>query len=259
MSSPASLTRSTTIRDRILDDIIEGGLAFGMRLTIDELAGRYGTSHMPIREALRQLAGQGLVEMEPGRGARVRRMGTDFVEGLLATRIAIEVMLVRRAAERATPLLIARLEEIETELEDHVAAGAFAAALHANRAFHGAINDAAHNPLAVSLVDQHATLVQALWKRVGYSPERFSGVANDHRHLMQALAARDTASAGVLMAAHVTKAKHDLMRRMAQLRVGDDADRPDRRRSAESRTAEPTRARRAARTHDLTAVTEPGA
>lgn len=224
MSSPIALPRSGTIRDAILRDITEGELAFGMRITIAELASRYGTSHMPVREALRQLAGQGFVEMAPGRGARVRGMDPGFVENLLATRTAIEVMLVRRAAQHATPALIARLEEIETVLEAHVAAGEFAAVLRANRSFHEAINAAARNPHAVGLVNQHSTLVQALWQRVGYGPERFSGVANDHRHLIQALALRDSEAAGVLMYAHVTKARHDLMRRMGCLPASAQAD-----------------------------------
>jgi DNA-binding GntR family transcriptional regulator len=216
------LRQSSSIRDAILRDVTEGNFAFGMRITIPDLARRYGTSHMPVREALRQLAGEGLVEMAPGRGARVREMDRAFVENLLATRTAIEVMLVRSAAQNMTRGIVARLEEIESELEALVAAGNFEAVLGANRSFHETINDVARNPHASALVNQHSTLVQALWMRVGYGPERFSGVENDHRHLIQALAARDSESAGALMHAHVTKAKHDLLRRMPLLEGSAD-------------------------------------
>jgi DNA-binding GntR family transcriptional regulator len=214
-SRTPEMQRSNTIRDRILGDIAAGRLAFGARITIDELATRYGGSHMPVREALRQLAGESLVEFAPGRGARVRTMDIEFVENLFATRSALEVMLVRRAAQHASPALIDKLETIEARLEAEVAAGDFAAALLANRALHDTINRAARNRQALTLVDQHWILLQGLWHRVGYGPERLAGVASDHRHLIRALAARDVEAASVLMGAHVIKARNDLLSRMA--------------------------------------------
>ena len=67
---------------RIRDDIVSGALRFGERITMDALASRYGVSHMPVREALRELQGEGLVQIEPNRGARVRSIDSSFVENL---------------------------------------------------------------------------------------------------------------------------------------------------------------------------------
>lgn len=209
------MQRANTIRNQILEDIAAGRLAFGTRITIDDLASRYGSSHMPIREALRQLAGESLVEFAPGRGARMSRVDHAFIENLFATRLALEVMLVRRATQHAGPAVATELEPIEAGLEAAVAAGDFPAALEANRAFHQAINRAARNRHAASLVDRNWILVQGLWHRVGFGPERLPGVVSDHRHLMQALAGRDVEAAGVLMGAHVLKARDDLLSRMA--------------------------------------------
>ena len=65
-------SRGSGIQDLIRQDIITGTLPLGTRLQIDALAVRYGVSHMPVREALRELRGEGLVTIEVNRGARER-------------------------------------------------------------------------------------------------------------------------------------------------------------------------------------------
>jgi DNA-binding GntR family transcriptional regulator len=209
------VARPIDVRQKLRDDVVAGTWPFGARLTIDELASRYGVSHMPIREALRELSGEGLVVTEPNRGARVRPVDRTFVENLFEIRSAIEVMLTKRAAQRRTLRHLRRLAELEDELEARIARADFAGVLEANRAFHQVINEAADNADAVTLVDRHWLLIAALWRRYGYGPERFAGVANDHRHLLRAIEAGDADAAAVIMGAHVTKAKQELLGRMA--------------------------------------------
>ncbi|GAB4168094.1 MAG: GntR family transcriptional regulator [Thalassobaculales bacterium] len=201
---------SADVKAAIREDIVSGALPFGGRLRIDALAARYGASHMPIREALRELAGEGLVVLVANRGARTRAIDRDFVRSLFEMRQAVEVMLTRRAAERLDAAALDGLRAIEAEREGHAAAGAFDAAVKANARFHQAIYAAAGNAEALALADRHWLLLAALWRRVGHSPGRFAGVANDHAHILQALASRDAEAAGVLMAAHVTKARQAL-------------------------------------------------
>src|SRR4029453_15216916 len=121
---------------RIRDDIVSGALPLGSRITIDALASRYAVSHIPVREALRELQGEGLVVIEPNRGARVRGIDTGFVENLFEIRTALEVMMVRRAAHRATAGDIARLRAIEDLLEAEIVRGNYAGVVSQNRAFH---------------------------------------------------------------------------------------------------------------------------
>ncbi len=209
------MARGPDIQQLLRSDIILGELPFGSRLRIDELATRYGVSHMPIREALRELHGEGLVVIEPNRGARVRSIHIGFVEDLFDIRSAIETMLARRASERRSDAHARRLAETEAALEARVAAADYAAVPAANRGFHAVINDAAGNPGALSLVDRHWLLVAALWQYYGYDEGRFHGVIDDHRHLLRAIERRDATSAAMLMGAHIEKAKHDLLARMA--------------------------------------------
>ncbi|HEV8500093.1 MAG TPA: GntR family transcriptional regulator [Casimicrobiaceae bacterium] len=215
---------------RMRDDIVAGVLSFGARITIDALATRYGTSHMPIREALRELQGEGLVVIEPNRGARVRTIDVDFVANLFEIRTALEVMLVRRAAERCTPRDITGLEAMEAVLEAHVAHGDYAGVVAENHRFHRTINLVAGNADALPIIDRHWMLLAALWRAHGYGAARFAGVANDHRNLIDALAAHDGEAASAIMGAHAAKAKLELMRRIAA--HGDNVARERRKRRA---------------------------
>jgi DNA-binding GntR family transcriptional regulator len=207
--------RPTDIQYALRNDIVAGVLPFGARLRSEELASRYGVSHMPVREALRILHGEGLVVIEPNRGASVRPMYRGFIEDLFDMRSAIETMLARRAAERRSDAHLARLREAEGELEALVASGDHDSVALANRRFHRAINDAAGNPGALGIVDNHWLLLDALLRRYGYAEERFSRVIDDHRQLINAIATRDSHAAVMLMGAHIEKGKHNLLRRAA--------------------------------------------
>jgi DNA-binding GntR family transcriptional regulator len=204
------------VEQRLRNDIVSGELPFGARLRIEDLALRYGVSHMPVREALRVLHGEGLVVIEPNRGARVRPIYRGFIEDVFDMRCAIETMLARRAAERRTAVHLVRLRAAAGRLEACVDSGDFPAVPHANREFHATINDAAGNPGALPIVDSHWLLLAALLKRYGYGDERFSRVIDEHQHLIQAIERRDSHSAALLMGAHIEKAKNNLVRRAGE-------------------------------------------
>ena len=214
MAQAASTPTNLRASDRLRADILAGAFGFGARLKIEDLARRYATSHMPIREALRSLHGEGLVVIEPNRGARVRGVDLDFVRNMFDLRAAIEAMLTRRAAERMGPAGLVRLEEIEAGLEDCAARGDVAGVLAANREFHSLIYAAAGNPEAVEIASRHWGLVAALWGVHGYDAARLPGVISDHRQILAAIAARDAESAHAIAAAHAAKAKQDLLRKM---------------------------------------------
>jgi DNA-binding GntR family transcriptional regulator len=207
-------TANLNVGLRIRDDIVGGALPLGSRITIDALASRYGVSHMPVREALRDLQGEGLVVIEPNRGARVRTIDARFVENIFEIRTALEVMMVRRAAQRATAPDIARLRSIENALEAEIAREDYAAVVSENRAFHREINRIADNADALPMLDRHWTLLAALWRNFGYGPQRFAGVANDHRHIIAAIEAHDEEAASAIMGAHAAKAKRELLVRI---------------------------------------------
>jgi len=207
-------TTSLAVGDRIRDDIVSGALSFGKRITLDLLAARYSVGHMPVREALRQLQGEGLVVLTPNRGARVRVVDIEFVRNIFDLRIAIEALLARRAAERIDARQIAKLEAIEVTFEATARSGELLRLLPINHEFHRTVNDAAQNPEAAAVLDRHRQLIAALWRLHGYGEDRPTGVISDHRHLIAALAARDADVAASLAMAHAAKAKQELIGRM---------------------------------------------
>ena len=108
-----------------------------------------------------------------------------------------------------------RARRFEDLLERQIARADHAAVVAENRRFHQTVNRIAENVDALPIVDKHWLLLVALWRNFGYGAARFAGVANDHRHLITALAAHDQEAASLIMGAHATKAKLDLLARIA--------------------------------------------
>lgn len=210
------------IQNLLRNDIVSGELPLGSRLFIEDLATRYGVSHMPVREALRILHGEGLVVIEPNRGARVRPIYSGFIEDVFDVRSAIETMLARRAATRRTDQHLQLLREAAARLELMVGNGDYASVPLANRDFHAVINDAAGHPGALAIVGNHWLLLSVLLKRYGQHIERFQSVIEEHQHLIHAIERRDSQSAATLMGAHIEKGKINLMKR-AEMATVDQA------------------------------------
>jgi DNA-binding GntR family transcriptional regulator len=201
------MTLDIDISARIREDILSGGLPFGARVTIAELAQRYGVSQMPVRVAFGQLQGEGLLTISDTGRASIRAVDRDFIGNVFDIRRELEALLIRSAADRISDTQLQELEAIEATLEQMVHDQNYAEVQAANRRFHSLVSRAAHNDDAVELIDRHFFLVAALWRRVSYGPERFSGVVNDHRFILKALRLRDADAAVALSRAHVTKAK----------------------------------------------------
>ncbi len=172
---------------------------------------------MPIRDALRILQGEGLVVIEPNRGARVRPIYRGFIEDVFDVRCAIETMLARRAAVRRSEDDLKRMKDAAARLEAMVKKHDHKSVPIANREFHRAINDAAGNPGALPIVDSHWLLLSALLKRYGHGEERFQRVIDEHQHLIHAIARQDSHAAATLMGAHIEKGKTNLMQRAVEL------------------------------------------
>src|SRR5215207_10462506 len=100
------------VRDLLEEAILEGDLKPGERLRAEALAQRFGTSRTPIREALLQLEAQGLVDVEPNRGAVVRAFDRDDLLDLYELRALLEPKAAALAAGRITDADIDRLDEL---------------------------------------------------------------------------------------------------------------------------------------------------
>jgi DNA-binding GntR family transcriptional regulator len=202
------------VRDRIRSDILAGRIGPGARLKITDLASRYGLSLMPVREALQQLQGEGLVTLSPNRGARVRRMDAAFIRSLFDIREALEGFLTRQAAERMTPAALERIIAIQNRYDRASEAGDVPACIPLNIEFHRTILSVTGNEEAQRLIGQHTDLIGALRARVGYAPLRPSTIRQEHQALVDALSRRDGEAAQRIHALHVRRAGDDMLERM---------------------------------------------
>ncbi|MFT9159464.1 MAG: GntR family transcriptional regulator [Acetobacter sp.] len=96
-NSPVKRSAPDIVRDGLREAILSGAMAEGAQLRQDELAEQYGTSRIPVREALRQLESEGLVTIEPNRGAIVKCLSINEVIEMLDIRIALECHALRLA------------------------------------------------------------------------------------------------------------------------------------------------------------------
>ena len=153
-------------------DILRGDLRPEMRLKLRELAARYGVSVAPIRESLQQLQGEGLVVMQPHRGASVRRIDDAMLINVFDVREAIESFLTMKFAVSVSPHQLAQLEALQSEHDAHVLAGDFASAQSVNARFHRLINAAARNQEALDILDRHLAMTRSFRIECGFNPIR---------------------------------------------------------------------------------------
>lgn len=207
-------TSSTRVRDRLRSDIFSGHLAPGARVTVGGLAKRYGTSPMPIREALQELQGQGLVTGIPRRGARIRAVDAEFVANVYDLRTAIIGLLLARCVRYITNVDIEEIEAIQAECERVTRNGDVAGILQAHHRFHDRLYRIAHNAEAHSAVERTWPLLHALRSRFGFGPGRHDESNRNHRRLIEALRQRDEALAVQLGQDSSERAKQDLLAMM---------------------------------------------
>ncbi|MCU9611739.1 GntR family transcriptional regulator, partial [Escherichia coli] len=90
--------------------ILKGAYAPGERLVENKLSAELGVSRIPVREALRALASEGLVLIEPRRGASVAKLSPDIVREMVEVRATLEGLNAKLAAQRRDPSLVAELQ-----------------------------------------------------------------------------------------------------------------------------------------------------
>jgi DNA-binding GntR family transcriptional regulator len=211
-SRSGAATAADQVRERLREDILSGRLAPGARITVEELASRYAVSQMPVREAIRVLAGEGILETSPHRGARIVAVDADFIRNTYDMREALEGMLAERCAERASTGDLAAMRALVRAHAEAVRAGALDRIVDLDRQLHLALAEAARNPPARRALRIGRGLIEALRLKTGFSATRLARVVHEHHELIEAMEARDSRAAGMVARLHVIGARDDLLR-----------------------------------------------
>lgn len=192
-------------------DIFSGVFNPGDRLKINTLVDRYGVGANPIREALQQLQGEGLVEMTPNKGATVRYLDEDLTRDLMELRQAIDDFLARRFVEVGSYQLLDKLVQVQQDFETAVDEGRREDYPAHNNAFHEVIMSAANNREAEAVLRRSSLLSRSIRRLVGYGDYRLDMILEEHRNLIQAFKDRDADLASKIARLHAKHAADDLL------------------------------------------------
>lgn len=196
---------SEQVKDRLLQQIIEGDLPPGSRIVETKVAKEFGTSQAPVREALRALASLGLVEVRPHRGAWVRQPSPEELVEANEVRGVLEAFAAEQAARVIDDKCIRRLERLVDEMIELATVGDAHEQAVKNAEFHATIVDAADNdtlkrswkllePFSQTYLTAAVPGVDLMW------------LATRHTELLDALRDRDPARAAEAARKHQDEA-----------------------------------------------------
>lgn len=205
-------TLSNRVTEQIRGLILNGELQPGVRIGQEALADRFGTSRIPVREALRQLESEGLVIMVPNSSARVAKLDVDECSEIYKIRELIEPLALAEAIPRMTDNDIAELERAIHEIEQTEDSDVF---LKLDREFHLSSYRAADMPRLKTLVESYWNTTQHY--RRAYTKlvwQKGNWIINyEHRLLLEAIKRRDPVDARQILKMHIRRTHQELLRR----------------------------------------------
>lgn len=222
MANPSvALTKNAYAYEEMRRRILTGDIAQGSVLSQSQLAQEIGVSTTPLREALRRLAAEGLVQLESHRDARVASLTAEEARDLYVIRENLDPLAAGLAAESRTPADVANIQSTLEQLTPlHDATDLSAMTVH--REFHRAIYTASHNPLLIGILE-------GLWdkadryRQIGLKSQKDSQkdrirVQEEHIQIADAVVAGDAVRAREIMHRHVVGS---LGRRAISVLAGD--------------------------------------
>lgn len=204
--------------DRLRNDILTGALPPGERLVELQLAERYQIGRAAIRAALLELDSEGLVRREANRGATVRRISLSDAIEITQARGALEGLVARLAAERATDQERADLQALVASMEVAVANDARLEYANLNRALHRTLLQIARHEVATDLVANLRNRSAHHQYRLATVTGRANESLGQHRAIVAAIVAGDGEAAEAAMRAHLESVA-DVLRHWEELGV----------------------------------------
>ena len=199
------------IAERVRDMIIEGELEPGTRIPEKELCARFAVSRTPLREALKVLAWEGLLELNPNRGATVTGVHLDGLRHVFEVLGALESLAGELACAQIDDVELAEIRALHYRMVLEFHRGDRHDYFQLNQAIHRKILDAARNPV---LSATHSNL-SARARRVRYmanlTPERWKSAVAEHEQILDALADRDADRLANILREHI-RAKFEAVR-----------------------------------------------
>lgn len=202
---------SSRVADHLRAAILAGDIAPGERIRQEDIAARFGTSRLPVREALRMLEAEGLTEHEPNKGARVPQLQQHEVDVTYQMRERLEPLALRESLPHLRKADLVRLEEVQREIEANEELEQFIAL---DREFHLLTYSGCK-------IDQVNVIVTRLWNSTQHYRRAFVALSGqdrrwvinaEHRLLLDAIERRDAVDAERYLSGHIRRTRIELDR-----------------------------------------------
>jgi DNA-binding GntR family transcriptional regulator len=204
------------VADLIRQRIVEGVLTPGARLNERILCEQMGVSRTPMREAIKKLAGEGLVRLEPNRGAVVYRLSADEVVAAFEVISRLEAISGELAARRASDTEILAIQKLQLKMESAHQVGDLSRYYRINAEIHDAINAAARNPSLQEIFRSVNLRLQSLRFRSNLDQKKWDKAVKEHAEIAKALTARDGVLVAQLLLAHVNNKREIVLKLLEQ-------------------------------------------
>lgn len=201
--------------ERLRDMIVQGLLAPGVKLNERVLCERLHTSRTPVREAIKYLASEGLVELLPNRGAIVTPITAATVREMFEVLGALEALAGELACANASAADIAEIRALHYQMLAHHARGELAPYFRCNQEIHMRLVEAAGN---ATLVNSYRALnghVRRARYMANLSRERWDHAVDEHQEILEALTRRDRALLPALLRSHLVNKMAVVMEALA--------------------------------------------
>jgi DNA-binding GntR family transcriptional regulator len=202
--------------------LIDGRIKPGERVPEKALCVELGISRTPLREALKVLAAERLIELTPNRGARIASLSEGEIQHMFELMGAFEGLAGRLAAARISEADLLELQAMHLQMRAHYVRKDLPAYFRLNQAIHRRIVVAAGNPLLAQSYDQLAGRIRRpRFLASQWSAQRWAQAIEEHEGIMAALAARDGALLSRLLEAHLAHKAEALLKHLPE--VPDEA------------------------------------
>jgi len=204
------------VAGRLRQMLVEGQIPPGAKLNERELCELLHISRTPLREAIKMLAAEGLVELLPNRGSVAVRLDEEDVRHTFEVMAGLEALSGELAAQRITETELAEIQALHFEMLAAHARRDLSRYYQLNAAIHRGINAAAKNPVLTSTYTQVNARLQALRFRSNQDGEKWSRAVQEHESMIKALQARDGAALARVLMAHLNNKRDVVLEQLRQ-------------------------------------------
>jgi DNA-binding GntR family transcriptional regulator len=190
---------------KIREMIRKGVLVRGQRIIEAELCEQIGVSRTPLREALRVLESEGLVELFPHKGVHIRQPSMREIQEMFEVMGVLEGTCARLTAQKMTDAGWRKIERLHQKLETHYAEGDREKYIAVNNVYHALIQKMAGNHVLDDIVRRLREKVALYRHQQIYEPRRFDESIREHREILEALRRCDPDAAETRMKRHLDR------------------------------------------------------